>query len=46
VLVLGHDVAAGTPLLTGWVQVLAGISAGFGIGIVASRSLGRTGRSS
>ncbi|WP_159719105.1 sulfite exporter TauE/SafE family protein [Geminicoccus flavidas] len=36
VLVAGHGATAGTPLLTGGVQVLAGIIAGFAIGIVAS----------
>jgi uncharacterized protein len=36
VLVAGHDHIAGNPLLTGWPQVIAGIVAGFGIGVVAS----------
>jgi uncharacterized protein len=36
VLLLGHDVTAGTPLLTGWTQMVAGVVAGFGIGVVAS----------
>lgn len=36
VLVFGHDAAAGQPLLTGWVQLVAGVGAGFGIGVVAS----------
>jgi uncharacterized membrane protein YfcA len=36
VLLLGHDVSASGPLLTGTSQVLAGVVAGFGIGVVAS----------
>jgi uncharacterized protein len=36
VLLLGHDVTAGTPLLTGWTQMVAEVVAGFGIGVVAS----------
>ncbi|KPH77378.1 sulfite exporter TauE/SafE family protein [Bosea vaviloviae] len=36
VLVAGHDAAAGKPLLTGSAQLVAGILAGFGIGVVAS----------
>lgn len=36
VLLLGHDATAGQPLLTGWVQMVAGVAAGFGIGVVAS----------
>lgn len=36
VLVLGHGTSAGQPLLTGNWQIVAGISAGFVIGIVAS----------
>ncbi|MFI0844623.1 sulfite exporter TauE/SafE family protein [Mesorhizobium sp. IMUNJ 23232] len=36
VLVFGHDAAAGQPLLTGLAQLVAGIVAGFGIGVVAS----------
>ncbi|MBY5460856.1 sulfite exporter TauE/SafE family protein [Rhizobium leguminosarum] len=36
VLILGHDTAAGHPLLAGTAQVIAGIAAGFIIGIVAA----------
>src|SRR5215212_5442692 len=36
VLVLGHDTAISAPLLTGTPQLIAGIAAGFGIGIVAA----------
>ncbi len=36
VLVLGHDANAGHQLLTGGAQFVAGVIAGFGIGIVAS----------
>ena len=36
VLVLGHDTAASAALLTGTPQLIAGIVAGFGIGIVAA----------
>ena len=36
VLVAGHDHIAGDPLLTGWAKIIAGVVAGFGIGIVAS----------
>lgn len=36
VLLLGHDATAGQPLLTGWAQMVAGVVAGFGIGVVAS----------
>ncbi|RVK65789.1 sulfite exporter TauE/SafE family protein [Sinorhizobium meliloti] len=36
VLVLGHEASAGQPLLVGTVQVVAGIVAGFAIGVVAS----------
>ncbi|GAU86140.1 hypothetical protein BIWAKO_06088 [Bosea sp. BIWAKO-01] len=36
VLVLGHDATAGQPLLTGSAQLVAGVVAGFGIGVVAS----------
>ncbi len=36
ILVVGHDAAAGQPLLTGGAQLVAGAIAGFGIGIVAS----------
>lgn len=43
VLVLGHGTSAGQPLLTGSQQIVAGISAGFVIGIVASL-LGVAGR--
>lgn len=36
VLMLGHDATAGQPLLTGTAQLLAGVVAGFIIGIVAA----------
>src|SRR4051794_29201984 len=36
VLVLGHDATAGHAILTGTAQLVAGVVAGFGIGIVAS----------
>ncbi|WP_262029242.1 sulfite exporter TauE/SafE family protein [Microvirga sp. Mcv34] len=36
VLVFGHHATAGQPLLTGWAQFVAGIAAGFVIGVVAS----------
>jgi uncharacterized membrane protein YfcA len=36
VLVVGHDASAGQPLLVGAAQLVAGIIAGFGIGVVAS----------
>jgi uncharacterized protein len=36
VLVFGHDASAGQPLLVGGAQLVAGIVAGFGIGVVAS----------
>lgn len=36
VLMFGHDAAAGQPLLTGTAQLLAGVVAGFVIGVVAS----------
>ncbi|MGL4280897.1 MAG: sulfite exporter TauE/SafE family protein [Albidovulum sp.] len=36
VLLRGHDVASGEPLVRGAAQVIAGIVAGFGIGIVAA----------
>lgn len=36
VLIIGHDAAAGQPLLTGNAQFVAGVVAGFGVGIVAS----------
>ena len=37
ILLFGHDPnAAGHPLITGWLQVVAGVAAGFGIGVVAS----------
>ncbi|MET2830890.1 sulfite exporter TauE/SafE family protein [Mesorhizobium shangrilense] len=36
VLVLGHDATAGQPLLTGPAQLIAGVIAGFIIGVVAS----------
>ena len=36
VLVFGHDLNAGGPLLAGWLQLIAGAVAGFFIGFVAS----------
>lgn len=36
VLLLGHDATAGQALFTGWAQAVAGVVAGFGIGVVAS----------
>jgi len=36
VLVLGHDAAASGAMLTGPAQVVAGVAAGFGIGVVAA----------
>ncbi len=36
VLLVGHGVTAGAPLFTGAAQIVAGIVAGFGIGIVAA----------
>jgi uncharacterized protein len=36
VLVLGHDIAASSAMLTGTAQVIAGVVAGFAIGIVAA----------
>jgi uncharacterized membrane protein YfcA len=36
VLLLGHEAATGSPLLTGWVQLVVGIAVGFAIGVVAS----------
>ena len=36
VLLLGHGHGSGRPLLTGTAQVVAGVAAGFGIGVVAS----------
>ncbi|MFC6792967.1 sulfite exporter TauE/SafE family protein [Methylobacterium komagatae] len=36
VLLLGHDTTAGAALFTGWAQAVAGVVAGFGIGVVAS----------
>jgi uncharacterized membrane protein YfcA len=36
VLLLGLDATVGMPLLTGWTQMIAGVAAGFGIGVVAS----------
>lgn len=36
VLLLGHDATAGAALVTGWAQAVAGVVAGFGIGVVAS----------
>ncbi len=37
ILLFGHDpTVAGHPLVTGWLQVIVGVAAGFGIGVVAS----------
>lgn len=36
VLVFGHDATAGHPVLTGTARLIAGVVAGFGIGVVAS----------
>jgi uncharacterized membrane protein YfcA len=36
VLLFAHDTVAGAPPFSGWVQVAAGIAAGFVIGVVAS----------
>jgi uncharacterized membrane protein YfcA len=36
VLLIGRDATAGTALLTGWPQIVAGIVAGFAIGVVAA----------
>jgi uncharacterized membrane protein YfcA len=36
VLLFGHDTGASSPLLTGAGQMIAGVAAGFGIGIIAS----------
>ena len=36
VLVLGHGATAGAALFTGWIQIMTGVVAGFGIGVVAS----------
>jgi uncharacterized protein len=36
VLLLAHDTAAAAPAFTGWVQIAAGIVAGFVIGVIAS----------
>jgi uncharacterized membrane protein YfcA len=36
VLLLGHDASAGAALVTGPVQIVAGVVVGFGIGVVAS----------
>lgn len=36
VLLFGHDLAGGKPLLTGAAQLAAGVAAGFAIGVVAS----------
>lgn len=36
VLLVGHELTAGQPLFTGTAQVVAGVVAGFGIGVVAS----------
>ncbi|UXU74309.1 MULTISPECIES: sulfite exporter TauE/SafE family protein [unclassified Paracoccus (in: a-proteobacteria)] len=35
-LILGHGTGGGAAILSGWAQVVAGIAAGFGIGVVAS----------
>lgn len=36
VLLVGHDRVAGDHLLIGWIQTVAGVVAGFGIGVIAS----------
>ncbi len=36
VLLVGHGVTTGAPLITGAAQIVAGVAAGFGIGIVAA----------
>ncbi|MBY5903854.1 sulfite exporter TauE/SafE family protein [Rhizobium leguminosarum] len=36
ILIVGHDATTGQPLLTGVAQLIAGVVAGFGIGIVAA----------
>jgi uncharacterized protein len=36
VLLLAHDTVTTAPAFTGWIQVAAGVLAGFGIGVVAS----------
>jgi uncharacterized membrane protein YfcA len=36
VLLFAHDTVAGSPPFTGWMQLVAGIVAGFGIGVIAS----------
>jgi uncharacterized membrane protein YfcA len=36
VLIFGHDASAGQPLLVGSAQLVTGVAAGFGIGVVAS----------
>jgi uncharacterized membrane protein YfcA len=36
ILLLGHDAAAGTAWLTGWPQAVAGVAAGFVIGVVSA----------
>lgn len=36
VLVIGHDTVTGSPLFTGPVQAVAGVAAGFGIGVFAA----------
>lgn len=36
VLLFAHDIAGGSPLFTGWMQIAAGAAAGIAIGVVAS----------
>ncbi|MDV7213424.1 sulfite exporter TauE/SafE family protein [Azotobacter beijerinckii] len=36
VLLLGHEQGTTEPLLTGWMQMLAGVASGFAIGVIAS----------
>ena len=36
ILLFAHDTAGGTPLFVGWIQIIAGIIAGFIIGVIAS----------
>jgi uncharacterized membrane protein YfcA len=36
ILIFAHDTTADVPLFTGWLQVVAGIAAGFVIGVIAS----------
>jgi uncharacterized protein len=35
-MLLAHDTVTTAPAFTGWIQVAAGVLAGFGIGVVAS----------